>query len=1304
MTFARDALGEMKELSGGKADRSSSDQGGVLPNPGEFHYRSQVDPDAPSEQHIDTPRAIGSLQKAVKSRNRSDFETFSKEHNAQVKRTTLRGLLDFVPVPEAEQIPLNEVESAQELVKRFRSGAMSYGSISEESHKAIGVAMNRMGAQSNSGEGGEDEQRWKRAETGDLASSSIKQVASGRFGVNIEYLTYANEIQIKIAQGAKPGEGGELAASKITPEIAKTRMTQPGVGLISPPPHHDIYSIEDLKQLIWDLKNANPLAKISVKLVSKAGVGVIAAGVAKAMANHITISGWSGGTGSAKVTSIKHCGAPWETGLAETHQTLIANGLRDLVTLETDGHLRSGADVVKAAIIGADYFGFGTAPLIALGCIMMRQCHTGLCPVGIATQDPNLRKMFKGQPEYVVNYFFLVAEEVRAILAKLGVRSLGEIVGQTQYLKQVDASQTHPKAATLDLSPLLTKSEPYPGISAAKQRQEDSDREMANRLDQKMHEQLREQLGRALPSFLSLPISNLNRTVGASLSNDLVKMHGPHAPNIADDTVAVEFHGHAGQSFGAFLAHGVSLTLEGDANDGVGKGLSGGMLAIRPPRDMPKRFKPEENVIIGNACLYGASSGRLFASGIAGERFGVRCSGALAVVEGCGDHGCSYMTGGRVVILGDIGENFASGMSGGIAYVYDPEGTNQPRISTAGIDLLQVGERDGLLHSLVQQHFRWTGSPMAARILSSWEESVHHFVKVFPTDYRAVLRKDFAERDEAEKRTLARLKPKKLHQLDSRSYSTATAAAKRKTVTRKKKGAASTSEPPLPTSAAESVKQAGGFMLYGREPRLYKPPKTRVKNFEEIWQPRDNELVTTQAARCMDCGVPFCHDNASFGCPLGNKIPEWNELVHRGRWYEAFVSLKSTNNFPEWTSKVCPAPCEGACVLGIIKDPVAIKSIELAIIEKAYEEGWMKPNPPTHRTGKRVAIVGSGPAGLAAADQLNQMGHWVTVYERADRGGGLMQYGVPHPKINKEKMVQGRIRILEQEGVTLVTGEAGTIGGAAWLMSNKETRNGTSMESLESEFDAVLLAIGSTIPRNLEVPHSDAPNIYPAMKFLHSSQKALEDSGNVSKTWRRDLEKADGWVDVKGKNVVVVGSGDTGTDCLATSVRMGAKSVALFDIVPQPPNERMSSNPWPEQPLVLRTEYGHQEAKAVYGGADPRQFSVTVSDFITDEDGNLSGVRTHKIVDGNIVPDSKKVWPADVVFLAMGFLGPEVPAGSEKLLNPRKLYETKAFQTSNPKIFAAGDCRRGQSLVVWAITEGRGAANKIHSTLMKSKD
>lgn len=1295
-----------------------------LPNPGDFHLRSSLGAEQSVESHINTPAAVHTLQNSARSNSRAAFARFSAEHNANVGKVALRGLLRFKELEEERRIATSDVLPASEIVKHFRSGAMSYGSISEESHKAIGIAMNRMGASSNSGEGGEDETRWRRSIDGDLASSSIKQVASGRFGVTIEYLSYANELQIKMSQGAKPGEGGELAGTKVTPEIAKTRGCLPGTTLVSPPPMHDIYSIEDLRQLIWDLKNANPQARISVKLVSKTGVGVIAAGVAKAKADHIVISGGDGGTGAAKWTGIKHAGSPWEIGLAEAHQTLVANGLRSLVTLECDGHLRTGADVVKAALLGAQHFGFGTAPLIALGCVMMRVCHTGNCPVGIATQDPELRKFFTGQPEHVVNYFFLVAEEVREILASLGLHSLAEAVGRVDLLEQLDVSQRSSKAAKLDLSPLLQTATVPLGLPSASLRVEEAKREMQQRLDQQLHDTLRGQLGRALPSFLALPIRNIHRSVGASVSNDIVKLHGLH-PDVPEDMVHVQFQGSAGQSFGAFLSKGVCLQLQGDANDGVGKGLSGGTISIAP--QPASTFRPEENVIAGNACLYGATAGKLFLNGIAGERFGVRNSGAWSVVEGCGDHGCSYMTAGRVVVLGDIGHNFASGMSGGIAYVYDPLGVNKPRIVPDNVDLVGVGERDDLLKSLIQQHLKYTASPVAALILSNWEENVSKFIKVFPKEYRRTLRATEAERRQAEAQRLERLTPTagRVHQIPvrARAYSTSTSSGRRPTrrlqeahdddkkeskSKKKKQQHQQQQQVALPTSV-ETPQKDTGFMEYGRQAAGYKPARQRVKNFNEIWKPMEAQEIKTQSARCMDCGVPFCHDGNTFGCPLGNKIPEWNELVHKDQWKEAFQSLMSTNNFPEFTSKVCPAPCEGACVLGSIAEPVAIKSMEMAIIDRAYEEGWMQPNPPAHRTGHRVAVIGGGPAGLAAADQLNKAGHWVTVYERADEPGGLMRFGVPDPKVDKVKIVGRRMRILQEEGITFVCGNAGNVGGGNWYGSSsdstKPTHEAPSMEQLEQDFDAVLLATGSTLPRTIDIPGSHLLGIHPAMEFLYASQHALGESGSRGNTWRKHIDPQ-AFIDAHGKDVIVIGAGDTGTDCVATCVRMGAASVKQFDLVAVPPKQRALTNPWPEWPKVFRVDYGHEEAIAQYG-EDPRHYTISASEFIEDQNGSgtISGVRTHAILpNGYIVPGSEKVWPANLVLLAMGFLGPEVIPGTEPLVDQSKrLYKANygQYTTSKPNVFAAGDCRRGQSLVVWAISEGRQAAQVVQDFLSR---
>ncbi len=615
-----------------------------LPNPGEFHWRAE------GERHMWDPETIAHLQVAARSNSREAYHQFASHANDDARtRCTLRGLLRFRKRGDSDAIDISEVEPASEIVKRFCTGAMSFGSISAEAHESLAIAMNRLGGKSNTGEGGEDSQRFKKLPNGDSRRSAIKQVASGRFGVTIWYLTNADELQIKIAQGAKPGEGGELPGRKVDENIARIRYSTPGVGLISPPPHHDIYSIEDLAQLIHDLKNANPSARVSVKLVSEVGVGTVAAGVAKAHADHILISGAEGGTGASPLTSIKHAGLPWELGIAETHQTLVLNDLRSRVVLQTDGGLKTGRDVVIAAMLGAEEMGFSTAPLITLGCLMMRKCHLNTCPVGIATQDPVLRKKFRGKPEHVVNYLFMVAEEARGIMARLGIRKLDDLIGRTDLLETEDAIE-HWKSDGLDLAPILAPArKPHPDTEVRQTILQD------HGLDQALDHKLIELAKRAVQSGqavrLDLPIVNTNRTVGTILSHHVVKRWGEQG--LPEDTIHIKFHGSAGQSFGAFLAHGVTLELSGDANDYVGKGLSGGRIVIYPPTESP--FVPEENILVGNVVLYGATSGQAFFRGRAAERFCVRNSGAWAVIEGVGDHGCEYMTGGRVVILGPTG-------------------------------------------------------------------------------------------------------------------------------------------------------------------------------------------------------------------------------------------------------------------------------------------------------------------------------------------------------------------------------------------------------------------------------------------------------------------------------------------------------------------------------------------------------------------------------------------------------------------------------------------------------------------------
>jgi glutamate synthase (NADPH/NADH) large chain len=701
-----------------------------LPNPGDFHWRSA------GERHAWSPEAIATLQIASRTKNASDYNAFADVVNADARTScTLRGLLRFKPGAAGKPLALDDVEPAREIVKRFCTGAMSFGSISAESHETLAIAMNRLGGKSNTGEGGEDPERFKTMPSGDSRRSAIKQIASGRFGVTAWYLTNADELQIKMAQGAKPGEGGELPGRKVDDKIARIRYSTPGVGLISPPPHHDIYSIEDLAQLIHDLKNSNPSARISVKLVSEVGVGTIAAGVAKAHADHILVSGDSGGTGASPLTSIKHAGLPWELGIAETHQTLVLNDLRSRVVLQTDGGLKTGRDVVIAALLGAEEMGFSTAPLIALGCIMMRKCHLNTCPVGIATQDPVLRKKFAGKPEHVVNYLFMVAEDTRRIMAELGFRRIADMIGRTDALETQDAIN-HWKADGLNLAPVLAPArKPHANVDVRCTTEQDHGLELA--LDNRLIDLASKAIEKGEKVNLELPIVNTNRTVGTMLSHEVVKKWGERGLPI--DTIHIKLNGSAGQSFGAFMARGITLELEGDSNDYVGKGLSGGRIIIYPHRE--SRFIPEDNILIGNVALYGSTSGRAFFRGRAAERFCVRNSGAKAVVEGVGDHACEYMTGGRAVILGPTGLNFAAGMSGGIAYVWDVDGDFESKCNMGTIDLDPVEEDDDIseLRELIELHKEFTGSTVAERVLDAWPEVLSQFVKVMPTDYKRVL-------------------------------------------------------------------------------------------------------------------------------------------------------------------------------------------------------------------------------------------------------------------------------------------------------------------------------------------------------------------------------------------------------------------------------------------------------------------------------------------------------------------------------------------------------------------------------------
>lgn len=1218
-----------------------------LPESGEYHWRDG------GEAHINDPTSIANIQDAVRTKNDASYEAYSRSEYEQIKACTLRGMLDF-KFEDRTPVPIEQVEPWTEIVRRFCTGAMSYGSISMESHSTLAVAMNRLGGKSNTGEGGEDPERAQRLPNGDTMRSAIKQVASGRFGVTSAYLADSDEIQIKMAQGAKPGEGGELPGHKVSKSIARTRHSTPGVGLISPPPHHDIYSIEDLKQLIYDLKCSSPRSRVSVKLVSETGVGIVASGVAKAKADHILISGHDGGTGASRWTGIKYAGLPWELGLAETHQTLVLNDLRGRVVVQTDGQLRTGRDVAIACLLGAEEWGFATTPLIALGCIMMRKCHLNTCPVGIATQDPELRKKFVGTPEHVINFFYYIANELRAIMAKLGFRTVNDMIGHAEVLKVREDLRTK-KTANIDLSLILTPAHKLrPGVATFNVRKQDH--RLYVRLDNKLISEAELTLDKGLQSRIECDIVNTDRAMGTSLSYHISKRYGEEGLPI--DTVHVNIKGSAGQSFGAFLAPGVTLELEGDANDYVGKGLSGGRLIVYPPRSAV--FKAEENILIGNVCLYGATSGTCFFRGVAAERFAVRNSGATAVVEGLGDHGCEYMTGGRILCLGSTGRNFAAGMSGGIAYVLDIHDDFLTKLNTEMVEAGPIEDKDEIsyVRGLIEDHHHYTGSELAARILVDFNRALPRFIKVLPVDYKRVLQEEAAKAAEAKRAEFS------IPVLPSATPKTEHKPAKLMDIEESIGDVESDKKKEKKALVLDKTK---GFMKYQRRSEKYRSATTRTKDWAELSQRLDEDELKYQAARCMDCGVPFCQSDT--GCPISNIIPKWNELAFAGQWRDALDRLLMTNNFPEFTGRVCPAPCEGACVLGINEDPVGIKSIECAIIDRGFEKGWMVPQPPKFRTGKKIAIIGSGPAGLAAADQLNKAGHLVTVYERADRLGGLLMYGIPNMKLDK-RIVERRTNFMAAEGINFKTGVA--VGEDVQLLD------------LKKENDAVIIATGATVARDLPIPGRNLEGIHFAMEFLHKNTKSLLDS-----------ELQDGsYISAKDKDVIVIGGGDTGNDCIGTSVRHGAKSVINFELLPQPPPARGRDNPWPQWPRIYRVDYGHTEVKQ-HMGKDPREFCIMSEDFVDDGTGKVKGINTVRVdwtKDANGRWEMKKIegsqqfFPADLVLLSMGFLGPEARVlGDDIEKDARKNVKTPQgkYSTNIEGIFAAGDCRRGQSLIVW---------------------
>ncbi|XP_037934060.1 putative glutamate synthase [NADPH] isoform X2 [Teleopsis dalmanni] len=1230
----------------------------ILRNPGQYHWRHG------GEAHINEPSSIASLQEAAVNKNRNAYNAFKISTLDSVKKCTLRGQLEFVT--NREKIDISEVEPAGEIVKRFATGAMSFGSISLEAHQTLSITMNRIGGKSNTGEGGEDSDRYLNQDPNNSRRSAIKQVASGRFGVTASYLANADDLQIKMAQGAKPGEGGELPGYKVTKDIAKTRHSVPGVGLISPPPHHDIYSIEDLAELIYDLKCSNPNARISVKLVSEVGVGVVASGVAKGKAEHIVISGHDGGTGASSWTGIKNAGLPWELGIAETHQVLVLNNLRSRVIVQADGQLRTGFDVVVAALLGADEFGFSTAPLIVMGCTMMRKCHLNTCPVGIATQDPILRKKFTGKPEHVINFFFMLAEDIRQIMADLGIRKFQDLIGRTDLLRVSEKRLN--KARTLDLSLLLQNAldlRPGTNIIGGSIPQ---DFQLEKRADNALITKAQSIFNGSVDNVtLKMRIHNEERAFGSTLSYHIACKYGeaglPEGKNID-----IFLEGSAGQSFCAFLAKGVNVTLKGDANDYVGKGLCGGNIVITPPDSSP--FESHLNVIVGNVCLYGATEGTAYFRGIAAERFCVRNSGVTAVVEGVGDHGCEYMTGGLVVILGLTGRNFAAGMSGGIAYVYDIDGSFKPKVNPESVELLtlELKKDETVIKELLGDFIQKTNSKIAKEILEKWAESKTKFVKVFPYEYQKALKELEAESLKEENKneliTIENGKSNNEPNIKDIEEAIHDIALEQK-------------------RADRILDKTRGFVKYKRETSIYRDAGDRQKDWDEVYNfPHVRKTLKVQAARCMECGVPFCQSNA-HGCPLGNIIPKWNDLIFHGEWKEALRQLLQTNNFPEFTGRVCPAPCEGSCVLGISEPPVTIKNIECAIIDHAFEQGWIKPEIPEVRSGKRVAVIGSGPSGLAAAQQLNRAGHFVTVFERNDRVGGLLQYGIPTMKLSKN-VVKRRIDLMADEGIEFRTS----------VHVGKDVK----AELLLNEYDALLITTGATWPRDLPLANRDLKGIHFAMEFLEAQQK--KQLGG-----RKDI------ISAEGKHVIIIGGGDTGCDCIATSLRQGAKSITTFEILPEPPAKRANDNPWPQWPKVFRIDYGHEEVRVKFG-KDPRQYCTTVKEFV-GKNGQINAVKTVEVawetgangqwimkqVDG-----TERYFEADLILLAMGFLGPEktVPNELGLELDPRGNIKScnGSYGTSNPKVFAAGDCRRGQSLVVWAISEGRQAARQVDTYLL----
>ena len=1179
-------------------------------------YQVRVD----GERHLWTPESVYKLQSATRLDDYGIYKEYAALINDQSRaHATLRSLFRF---RKGTPVPLDEVEPVEKILPRFVTAAMSFGSISKETHETIAIAMNRIGGRSNSGEGGEDPERNIPLPNGDSRRSRIRQVASGRFGATTEYLVNADELQIKMAQGAKPGEGGQLPGHKVSPEIARIRHTMPYVTLISPPPHHDIYSIEDLAQLIYDLKSVNPRADVSVKLVSEVGVGTIAAGVAKAKADLVLIAGSDGGTGASPLTSIKHTGLPWELGLAETQQALIYNRLRDRIRVQVDGQLKTGRDLAIAALMGAEEFGFGTAVLVSLGCIMMRKCHLNTCPVGVATQDPVLRARFGGAPEYVVRFLRFVSEELREYMAELGFRTLDEMVGRVDLL-EVQPAIEHWKAKGLDFSAMLLP--PDNGRHSPLHRVRPQEHEVGKALDHEIMALARSRPGPegAGPDRAADPQRPPVGGRGA-LRRDHPPLRGggaarrhdpPHPPRLRGP----ELRGVPGPRRHDARARGRQrLPRQGDVGGTDRRDPPGGSdLPPAQERDRRKR-------------------GALRRHG----RRGVLPRDRRGAVRGPQQRRESRRRGrGRPrVRVHDRRGRRGAGAHRGQLRRRDERGAR-----------LRLRRDGAVRHPLQPRHGR-----RRERLAGGGREAP-------PRHDREPLPVHGEPAGRADPRELGVPPPPVRQDHADRVPEVAGADAHG--------GGDEHRERLRHRGGLPWLSRPGSWNTIGRN-RSHRPVTERVGDYREIEELLPEEGIYRQAVRCMDCGIPFCH---AYGCPVKNRIPDWNDMVYRKNWRKALDLLHATCNLPEITGRVCPAPCEAACTLAINLPAVTIRHLELQIVEHGWREEWIRPEPAGFSTGKRVAVVGSGPAGLPAAQQLARSGHEVVVFEKSDRVGGLLRYGIPDFKLEKW-VIDRRLDQMRAEGVVFETGvNAGVDVSAAYLRRS---------------FDAIVLAAGATAARDLPVPGRDLKGVHFAMEFLTQQNRR-----NAGDTIPEGEE-----ISAAGKHVVVIGGGDTGSDCIGTSRRQGAASITQIELLPKPPEDRLPTNPWPTWPVILRTSSSQEE------GCE-RMWSVQTKAFLGEQGGvrKLSCVEldwTEPDAAGRRsfqeIPGSAFELRADLVLLAMGFVhvehGPLVRDLGVATDGRGNLVADGNCMTNVPGVFGAGDAVIGASLVVRAIDLGRLAA------------